>query len=133
MVIAPIVISGYIIGLSHGPQGVALGYSVAMILWVLPHIAWSIHGTMISLRNIMQVLSRPLLSGVVAAIMPILLGHLYGQLFSPVVRLILGGALFVSVYMGTLLFIMGQKALYTDLIRQFFRRSSTRKSAMAST
>ena len=48
LVIAPLVIVAYLIGLPYGPRGVAFAYSAAMALWVIPHIAWCIHGTSIS-------------------------------------------------------------------------------------
>ena len=37
----PFVIVGIVLGLSHGPKGVALGYSLAMTLVVIPIAAWS--------------------------------------------------------------------------------------------
>jgi PST family polysaccharide transporter len=36
LVIAPLVITGCIIGLPYGPRGVALGFSTAMSIWVIP-------------------------------------------------------------------------------------------------
>ena len=33
LVIAPIMIAGYVIGLPYGPKGVALAYSAVMLLW----------------------------------------------------------------------------------------------------
>jgi hypothetical protein len=48
LVIAPLVIAAYVIGLPYGPTGVAFAYSAVMTLWLVPHIAWCIHGTMIS-------------------------------------------------------------------------------------
>jgi PST family polysaccharide transporter len=39
LVITPLMIAGYFIGLPYGPRGVALGYSALMTLWVIPAIA----------------------------------------------------------------------------------------------
>src|SRR5439155_8460114 len=36
LVIAPIMIAGYIVGLPYGPKGVAFAYSTVMLLWVIP-------------------------------------------------------------------------------------------------
>jgi O-antigen/teichoic acid export membrane protein len=126
LVIAPLVIAGYVIGLPYGPKGVALGYSTSMALWVLPHIAWCIRGTMISLRDIFQTLSKPLLSGLVAIAAPLALQVYFGNLLSPLPRLLIGGTLFVTVYLGMLLHVMGQKAFYMDLIRGLTNRSSVK-------
>src|ERR1039458_650536 len=48
LVIAPLLILAYLVGLPYGPKGVALAYSGTMLLWVVPVIAWSVHGTVIS-------------------------------------------------------------------------------------
>src|SRR4029077_7435631 len=44
----PLVIVGIVLGLSHGPKGVALGYSSALALLVIPIAAFSKHGTGVS-------------------------------------------------------------------------------------
>ena len=126
LVIAPLVIAGYVIGLPYGPKGVALGYSTSMALWVLPHIAWCIRGTMISLRDIFQTLSKPLLSGLVAIAAPLALQIYFGNLLSPLPRLLIGGTLFVTVYLAMLLHVMGQKAFYMELIQGLTNRSSVK-------
>ena len=67
LVIAPIVISAYLVGLPFGPKGVAFSYSAAMALWLIPHILWCIRGTIFSLSDILLAIGRPLLSAIVAA------------------------------------------------------------------
>jgi O-antigen/teichoic acid export membrane protein len=119
LVLAPLVICGILIGLPHGPDGVALAYSTVMTLWAIPHIAWCIHGTVISLRDVMITLSRPLLSGVVAVVLPGMLYFSYGHLLPPLERLVLGGGLFLGVYLAMLLGVMRQGAFYVDLLRGF--------------
>ena len=66
LVFAPIMITGCAIGLPYGPKGVAFAYSAVMMLWVIPHIAWCVHGTAISPRDILLTVSRPLASGILA-------------------------------------------------------------------
>jgi PST family polysaccharide transporter len=122
LVIAPLVIAGYVIGLKYGPKGVALGYSLSMGLWVIPHILWCIRGTVISFSDILRVLSRPLLSGLAAAALPFALQIMYGQALSPLHRLLIGSILFLSTYLAVLLYVMGQKAFYVDLIRGLVSR-----------
>jgi hypothetical protein len=66
LVILPIMIVGYVIGLLHGPKGVAFAYSGVMILWIIPVIALSVHGTVISVRCAAR--GKPtLVSSIVAA------------------------------------------------------------------
>jgi PST family polysaccharide transporter len=132
LVITPIVITGYVIGLPYGPKGVALGYSTAMALWVLPHIAWSVRGTVISFRDILRTLSQPLLSSIVAALIPFALQFFFGQWLSPLLRLLIGVTIFVSVYAAMLLQVMGQKTFYLDLIRGLLSRPSVKDELLVS-
>ena len=53
LVLTPVVIAGYCLGLRYGPNGVAFGFSAAITLWALPHIAWGVYGTPISFGDIM--------------------------------------------------------------------------------
>jgi O-antigen/teichoic acid export membrane protein len=132
LVIAPLVITATVIGLPYGPRGVAFAYSTAMTLWVVPHIAWCVHGTMVSVRDVLQALSRPMLSGIVAGVLTFALQFFYGPMLSPLPRLLVGVAFFASAYLGMLMYVMGQKRFYLDLIRGLRRRPSVEESAMAS-
>jgi PST family polysaccharide transporter len=132
LVLAPIVIAGYVTGLPYGPNGVAFGYSAMMALWVLPHSAWCVHGTGVSLRDILRILSCPFASGVAAGALILALQFFYGHLFLPLPRLALGGALFLGVYVAMLLGVMGQRALYLDLLRGFRQRSPIGDEVLAS-
>ncbi len=131
-VIGPLVIAGYLVGLPHGPKGVAFAYSAAMTVWVIPHIAWCVHGTVISLRDILQAVARPLLSGLVAAALAFAVRFFYGPLASPLPRLALGGFVLLTAYLGMLLYVMGQKTFYLDLFRGLRRRPSLREKLLAS-
>lgn len=130
LVIAPIVIAGYLLGLPYGPKGVALGYSTAMALWVVPHILWCVRGTVISFREILRTLSQPLISGIVAAVVPFALQVFYGHSLSPLLRLLIGSTLFVGVYLGMLLHVMGQKTFYLDLLRGLTSRASVKDDVL---
>ena len=65
--LAPLVITAYVIGLPYGPNGVAFAYSAAMTVWLVPHVLWCLHGTAVSPRDLFFAISRPLLSAIVAA------------------------------------------------------------------
>jgi O-antigen/teichoic acid export membrane protein len=123
-VLAPLVICGYLLGLPYGPKGVAIGYSAVMTLWVVPHISWCVRGTAISLRDVLGAAGRPFVSGIVAAALAFVVQLTFGQSLAPLPRLILGVTLLLVAYIGMLFYVMGQKAVYVDLI-QGLRRSST--------
>ena len=132
LVLAPIVVMGYILGLPYGPKGVAFAFSAAMTLWLIPHIAWCVHGTMVSLKDIVLVVSRPLVSGIVATVFASGAQWFYGKLLSPLPRLVLGVTVLLCFYLGMLLFVMGEKAFYLNLLRGLRRRSSVEEEALAS-
>ena len=124
LVIAPLVIVSYVLGLPYGPSGVALAYSAAMTLWLVPHILWCIHGTMVTFRDLLRAASRPFLSAVGAATIAIAAQFFYGGSLSPIPRLILGVGFLFSSYLWMLLYVMGQKAFYFDLLQGMRGRSA---------
>jgi len=119
LVFAPVMIAGYLIGLPYGPKGVAFAYSAMMLLCVIPMIAAAVRGTVICVRDVLLTVSRPLLSGIVAAGFVLGLQVSYGQFLSPLPRLVLGVALVIAAYLGMLFYVMGQKLFYLDLLRGF--------------
>jgi PST family polysaccharide transporter len=131
MVLAPLVICGYVMGLPYGPKGVALAYSAVMVLWVVPHVAWGVHGTVISLRDIALAASRPLVSGTVAGAVAFAAQFLWSQSLSPLPRLALGSAVLIGAYVVMLFYVMGQKSLYLNLFRDIRGRSSVEEKNLA--
>jgi PST family polysaccharide transporter len=130
LAIAPAMIAGYVIGLPHGPKGVAFAYSAVMTLWITPVIVWSIHGTVLVLRDILIAVSRPLASSVVAAALAFGLRPLYGP--SLMLRLILELTILLAVYLGMLLYVMGQKTFYLDILRKMIGRTPTESNSLVS-
>lgn len=124
LVFAPIMIVGYIIGLSYGPKGVAFAYSSVMVLWVVPHIAWCIHGTPVSGRDILSALSRPMASSVLAAGIAMAVRTLCFQRLSPLFLLTVESATLLIAFAAILLFVAGQKSFYLDLLRGWKRTST---------
>jgi len=124
LVLAFLVISAFSMGLPYGPSGVAFAFSAMMLLWVVPHIAWCVHGTMISFWDVFQAASRPLLSGIVAAALTMGVQIFCGQWFSPFPRLVLLVSVLLASYFWIFLYVMGQKAFYLDLLRGLRNSSS---------
>jgi len=130
LVLAPLVITGYVLGLPYGPKGVAIGYSALMAIWCLPHIAWCVHGTVISLRDILVTASRPFLSGIVAGGLAAGVQFLLAHALPPLPRLVLGLAVLLCAYIGMLFYVMGQKEVYWNLLRGFRRSSSVEEETL---
>ena len=116
LVVGPVMILSYVMGLSYGPRGVAFAYSAVMMVLVIPIVAWSVHGTVVSFRDILLTLSRPLVSSIVAAGLAFGVASVYGQSLSPLPRLLLENAVLLATFAAMLLFVTGQKALYVDLL-----------------
>jgi len=131
LVIAPLVIAGYLIGLPYGPKGVALGYSVAMALWIVPNIVWCVHGTLISVWDVFRVVVRPLLSGIVAAGCPLAMLFVHSRFLSPLPRLVIGVIVFSAIYVAMLLYVLGQKSLYLDLLRSLRKSPAAEAEGLA--
>jgi len=119
----PIVILGIVLGLSHGPTGVALGYSSALTLLLIPIAAWSKLGTGITWADLWGATKAPFLSGLLAGAAGLLVMFtLEGKLpFIP--YLLIGMGIVVGIYGVVLLFVMDQKPMYMDLLSHLLPRS----------
>lgn len=131
-VIAPTMIAGYLIAVPYGPRGVAFAYSAVLTLWILPLIAWCVHGTVVSFRDILLTVSRPLLSSVVAGGLAFGLRVTYGQTLFPLPRLALESAVLLLTFLGILLFVTGQKAFYLNLLRGLTKPALAKEDALVS-
>jgi PST family polysaccharide transporter len=131
LTIAPIMIVAYLMGLRYGPKGVAFAYSTVMILWVVPVIAWSVHGTMISVRDVLLTVTRPLASSLVAA--GLALGaRLACQALLPLPRLVVECCVLLVTFMGFLLIGTGERTLYLGLLRGLITPSLDKEKSLAS-
>jgi O-antigen/teichoic acid export membrane protein len=118
LVFAPVMIAGILVGLPYGPKGVAIAYSTVMMLWVVPVAAWAVHGTMISFMDIVTTVKQPLLSGLVAAALALGVRVTWGEHLTMLPRLVLEGTVLLGAYAAMLLYVMGQKSFYLDLLRK---------------
>jgi O-antigen/teichoic acid export membrane protein len=114
LVIAPLVSGAYLVGLPFGPAGVAFAYSAAMTLWVVPHVMWCLHGTVISVDDLLLATGRPFLSGAVAAVVATIVA---AHIAHPVGRLALGGVIMLGLYAWFLLAVMKQSSFYLEVLK----------------
>ncbi len=122
LMIAPLVIAAYLVGLPHGPKGVAVGYSAMMTVLILPVIAWCRYDTIIKGADIWRAVRPPILSGLAAAGLTLGTSLWLVGGFPPLPRLLAGGGVMLASYLGMLLFAMKQKTLYVELVREIFKR-----------
>jgi O-antigen/teichoic acid export membrane protein len=121
----PLVIVGILLGLSHGPKGVALGYSVAMTLIVIPTAAWSKLGTEITWADLWRASKPPFLSGLFAGGAGWLVTLTLGGRLPPMLYLMVGLVVVLGIYAWGLLIVMGQKHVYMDLLSHLLPRRET--------
>jgi O-antigen/teichoic acid export membrane protein len=115
--IAPWVISAYLIGLPYGAKGVALAFSLAMTLFLVPCLIWCVHGTVISAGALFEAVSRPFASACAAGIVAYVFHVAAAHALNAAVMLLLGGGIMLAVYLGVLLFVLGQRDFYLDLVK----------------
>jgi O-antigen/teichoic acid export membrane protein len=125
LVLAPLVIAGYAIGLPYGPKGVAFGYSAMMVLWVIPHILWCVRGTVISPKDVLAAVSRPFLAIVPASALAGAVHVYFGNSLPPLTRLAFGSTVLFGTYLSTLVYVMRQKAFYGNLLCTFMAGRSS--------
>jgi O-antigen/teichoic acid export membrane protein len=117
-VIAPTVVAGCALGVAFGAQGVAIGFSAAMLLLVFPAIYWATRGTVISVRDVLRQIWPPLCSIVTAAVVAVLAGPLVRSFGHVLVRLTMETAILFAGYALVLMFVMRQKHIYVGLCRE---------------
>jgi PST family polysaccharide transporter len=118
----PLVILGIVLGLSHGPTGVALGYSSAMTLLLVPIAAWSKLGTGITWMDLCGATKPPFLSGLVAAAAGLLVKLTLSGRIPLIPYLMVGIGSVLGIYAWILLIAMNEKHVYMDLLSHLLPR-----------
>jgi len=130
ILIAPTVIAGYVIGLRYGPEGVALGFSGAMLLLTVPFVVWATHRTCVSILDVVKAVSPASLSAAVGAAVVVALGR-YTHAIEPVfLRLVAESALLFCTYGVMLLFVLNQRSNYMKILGELgLRRARSQQMA----
>jgi O-antigen/teichoic acid export membrane protein len=122
LVIAVLVPAGCLIGLPYGPQGVAAGYSAAMVLWLVPHLIWCLRGTPITPLDIFKTGVPALISSIIAVALGYAACACLGPLQTPLARLAVAGGVMLAAYVSLMVLMMG-KDFYLNLVRAMRDRS----------
>jgi PST family polysaccharide transporter len=117
LMIAPVVVLSYVIGLKQGPQGVAAGFSIAMVLLVIPVIIWAKHGTLITARDAFKAVLTPLSSVMIGGVAAWAASGIVGRVHPTFLRLVVESSILFGVYLFVLLFVMKQHPVYAGLFR----------------
>ena len=126
-VIAPAVILGILCGLPWGPKGVVTGYSVATGSLLPILIVWAIHGRGITVGDYWRSARKPLMAGLLATVCGRAVKVGLTGIIHPIV-LFIGDLTLRRGVLWALLFGMGQKDLYMDVVRHALKRSVPKTS-----
>jgi PST family polysaccharide transporter len=118
LVMTPVLIVGYALGLVHGPEGVAAAFSTIMVVATVPVVLWAKRGTSLTVRDIVRAISPAAVSIALGALVVLAARPVLQELHVLLVRLIVESAVLLSTYLFTLLFVMKQKPLYIGLLRE---------------
>ena len=129
VVIALLMTAASAIGIGYGLNGVAVGISIAMLAWTLPHLVWTTWGTAVDWREMLATTVTPLLGSLVATAIAFAFLRLVGKELPPILRLVSGGGILVTVYVIALVYVMGEKAFYVDLFLTLRPRSASGEEA----
>lgn len=132
MVIAPILVLGYLIGVPHGPIGVAVAYSGVMILWLFPLIAWATHGTEISIMDVLKTVWPPLASSLLGGLIASGAASLVAGTFAPIARLSVECGILIVAFVGFLMLGSAQRSLYLGLFRGIISSFGSKEKLAAS-
>ena len=116
LVVAPTVILGYGAGLRYGPDGVAIGYSLAMILLTVPIIVWAKRGTRITNFDVLRAIGPSFLCIAAAAAVALVAGSFFGVFKHALLRLSVESSVLFGIYVLLLLFGMKQRRVYVELL-----------------
>jgi O-antigen/teichoic acid export membrane protein len=103
-----------IVGVPHGAPGIAAACSIALSLWLVPCLAWCVHGTPARLSDLLHATCGPLLASIVASAVAFVT---VTDLSQPPLRLLLGGVLMCCGYLAIMCFIFRQRDFYLGLLK----------------
>jgi O-antigen/teichoic acid export membrane protein len=117
-----ITVAGFAAGISFGPEGVAVGYSITSLLLAAVVAGSGIRGTSVRWSDLVRAVISPSLAMVIAGLLGLYLKFSLFHDLTSWVRLILGSSLTMGAYAGILLFALGKRDFYLDLVKTYFKR-----------
>jgi O-antigen/teichoic acid export membrane protein len=117
LLVTPVLILGYILGLPYGPWGVAVAFSATMVIAIMPVVLAATQGTSITLRDVLQAVCPASISIAIGAAATLAVWPLLRPVQPALARLVAESATLFGVYAITLLFVMKQTSVYRQLLR----------------
>jgi len=111
-------VTGYVCGLRMGPQGVALGFSIAMAVVAVPVVVWAKRGTLITNGDAFITVIRPAGSVLLGAMSAMLVWPWLKHVEPPLWRLTLTSSIVFGVHLSVLLFAFGERRAFLKLLSE---------------
>ena len=121
----PVVIVLKVAGLRWGATGVAVMGSVASYILLWPCMRRAMVGTPLRTVELLSAMCKPLLGGLCAFLLMVLLDGAYIALWPPLPRVALLSLVFAAIYAGLLLTVLGERQRLLGLLRHF-RKAAAR-------
>ena len=131
LIFAPLITMGYILGVPHGPSGVAIGFSSVMLLCSIPLTVFCVRGTPVSLKDILITTAAPLGSALVGGVAAFAVRMAWGHSLPALPRLAVESTVLFGVFATLLLFVAGQKSFYLGLVRSLMYRAPVQDKTAA--
>ena len=128
IVSAVILLTAFLIGLPNGAEGVALAYSTAMVFIFLPAWMWALHGTGLSVREVLATFAPASTAGALAAASAFLVKSMSPSTL--VWKALFEIATFGIVYATVLLFVFMKWTRLTALLRDSFGSSTNEEEGL---
>jgi O-antigen/teichoic acid export membrane protein len=117
LAVTPVLLLSYVLGLRYGPHGVAVGFSLTMVLATVPIMLWAKQDTLITMQDMLRAIWPSAASSALGAAAIVAAQSLVQRLGSPFGRLAAESTIFFGVYVFALLFVMKQAPVYVGLLR----------------
>jgi PST family polysaccharide transporter len=120
--ILPLLLLAYFAGLKYGPTGVAAAYSIMMTLLIAPLILWAKRGSAVATKDVFHAIRKPAVACLLAGAAALGGNLLFRNALGTLARLGCGLVILSVAYGWVLLFALGQKGFYLDLLGHLFPR-----------
>lgn len=115
LAILPVLTIGLVVGLPYGASGVAAGSTIAMALWVFPHLVWCTRDTTLSVWSMLRVVKIPAIAAMVAAAAAYG-AHVAIDSLTPLPRLLVEVTVLSLMYVLVVLWTRDERAFYMGLL-----------------
>lgn len=120
-----VIIASFLVGLPYGPKGVALSYSIAVVLLSIPCMHFAVRDSRIRLWDIVQVNLPTLAGGGLSAAAALAFKLTIGRQLAPLPTLAACSATVGIIHVFTVFYAFNQRGQYQSVLRELRLRRAT--------